>query len=72
MYYYADSITEADGVISPVGDIPPRCVSLKYDVDATPARFVLQLHGGNTPDPAWEAKTEAEVNADYPGLVGGV
>jgi len=44
--------------------------ALKYDPDASPARFVLQLQNDD-PDPAWTERTAAEVEADYPGLIGG-
>lgn len=68
-YYYADAVTQ-DGYTDPVGEIPPRVQSLKYD--ETLSRFVLRLHDDHhTPDPAWTEKTEAEIEADYPGLLGG-
>lgn len=71
-YYYADAVTNEAGYIDPVGEIPPRVQSLKYDDENVPPRFVLRLHDDHhTPDPAWTEKTEAEVEADYPGLLGG-
>lgn len=70
-YYYADAVTQ-DGYTDPVGTIPPRVQSLKYDDENVPPRFVLRLHDDHhTPDPAWTEKTEAEIEADYPGLLGG-
>ena len=70
-YYYADAVTQ-DGYTDPVGEIPPRVQSLKFDEVHVPPRFVLRLHDDHhTPDPAWTEKTEAEVEADYPGLLGG-
>lgn len=70
-YYYADAVTE-DGYTDPVGVIPPLVKALLFDDAHVPPRFVLQLHDDHhTPDPAWTEKTEAEVEADYPGLIGG-
>jgi hypothetical protein len=70
--FYADSDTADPEVFTPVGAIPPCCVALKCDKTLSPARFVLSLHADyNDPDPAWEAKTVAEAEADYPGLTGG-
>lgn len=67
--YYAAAIT-VDDATSPEGAIPPGCRSLTFDSDLN--RFVLQLHEDfSTPDPSWESKTEAEVEVDYPGLIGG-
>lgn len=69
-YYYADAETLEDGTIKPVGEIPPRVAALEYDANA--ARFVLVVHAESTPIPAeWTAKTAAEVETDYPGLLGG-
>jgi hypothetical protein len=71
-YYYAEAVVE-DGYTKPVGEPPPCCRSLRYDKDAVPPRFVLRLlDPHDAPDPAWEAKTEAEIEADYPGILGGV
>ena len=67
-YYYANA-EDVDGGIRPVGQIPPMTNALKYDPDASPARFVLQLQNDD-PDPAWTERTAAEVEADYPGLIG--
>tara|TARA_R110000851_G_scaffold91320_2_gene199461 strand:+ start:150 stop:395 length:246 start_codon:yes stop_codon:yes gene_type:complete len=77
-YYYAPSITNADGQIDPAeaqGDgsliaaTPPLgTASPQYDRDLE--RFVLA-----TPEPVtiagWDVKTAAEVNTDYPGLIPG-
>lgn len=82
-YYYADSFTEPDGSRAPgkdtggglesgIADIPPCCLSLKLDEALDPPRFVLRLHDSyNNPAPGWVAKTAGEVEADYPGLLGG-
>lgn len=82
-YYYADCFEETNGTCAPGKDtgsglesgldsIPPCCRNLKLDETLSPARFVLRLHDDyNTPAPGWVAKTPAEVEADYPGLIGG-
>jgi hypothetical protein len=78
IYYYAQSITSPEGQIDPAevqgdgtliaADLPLGLVSPKYDRDLE--RFVL-----STLEPititGWAAKTAAEVNADYPGLISG-
>ena len=70
-YYYADAVVDGD-FTKPEGAIPPRCRSLRYDPDAVPARFVLRLiDPHDAPDPSWTAKTEAEIESDYPGLLEG-
>ena len=69
-YYYADAETLEDGTIKPVGEIPPRVAALEYDANA--GRFVLLTHAESTPIPVeWVEKSEAEIEADYPGLLGG-
>lgn len=82
-YYYADCFTEADGSKAPGKDtgaglesaqavLPPACSAVHFDRTRTPERFVLVLDPRwPTPLPGWEAKTAAEVEADYPGLLGG-
>jgi len=68
-YYYADAET-VEGFTSPVGDIPPRVRTLEYDANA--GRFVLLTHAESWPIPVeWVEKSEAEIEADYPGLLGG-
>lgn len=68
-YHYAPAEV-VDGVTKPIGEIPPRVRALEYDADLQ--RFVLLAHADSAPIPAeWTAKTAAEVEADYPGLVGG-
>ena len=68
-YFYADAET-VEGLTAPVGDIPPRVRSLEYDANA--GRFVLLAHAESTPIPVeWAEKSEAEIEADYPGLLGG-
>ena len=69
-YFYAAAETLEDGTIKPIGEIPPRVRALEHDANG--GRFVLVLHAESTPIPAeWTAKTAAEVEADYPGLLGG-
>ena len=68
--YYAPATVDEDGYTSPEGDIPPSVRSLRFDEPA--ARFVLSAGESAVPIPeSWAAKSEAEVEADYPGLVGG-
>lgn len=40
-------------------------------LDNSVPRFVLQTPDGTVARPGWAAKTEAEVEVDYPGLIGG-
>lgn len=69
-YYYAAAETTDEGITKPVGEIPPGVRSLEHDGNAE--RFVLHTGPTSTPIPAeWVAKTAAEVEADYPGLLGG-
>ena len=68
--YYAPAIVDADGYTSPAGEIPPSVRSLRFDEPAS--RFVLSAGEGAVPIPeSWAARSEAEVEADYPGLLGG-
>ena len=68
--YYAPAAVDEDGYTSPEGEIPPSVRSLRFDEAAS--RFVLQAGQSAVPVPeSWAAKSEAEVEADYPGLVGG-
>jgi hypothetical protein len=81
-YYYADAFEEEDGSISPAAvddqgnavapDIPPACQALHFDRERDPRRFVLSLDPRwPTPPPGWVPVTEAQIEADYPGLLGG-
>ena len=68
--FYAPATVDADGYTSPEGEIPPSVRSLRFDGDAS--RFVLAAGEGAVPIPeSWSSKSEAEVEADYPGLLGG-
>ena len=68
-YFYADAET-VEGMTKPVGEIPPRVRALEYDANA--GRFVLLTHAESTPIPVeWIEKSAAEIEADYPGLIGG-
>ncbi len=77
MYYYAPAYTDpSTGAVSPgiVGEdgstlradtpFPSGSHSVHYDAD-TP-RFVVQASYGLT---GWVFKTEAQVEADYPGVL---
>jgi hypothetical protein len=82
-YCYADCYTEEDGskapgklvdgeLVSGAGQIPPGCRSVHFDRSMTPERFVLQLHPLHVrPLDGWVAKTVEEIEADYPGVLGG-
>jgi len=80
-FYYADSFTNEEGLISPAkdegngleeADIPPRYKTLIYDRERTPPRFVIALHPDyDHPAPGWEKVTGKQVQADYPGVLGG-
>lgn len=68
--YYAPAAVSEDGYTSPEGDIPPSVRSLRFDEAAS--RFVLAVGESAVPIPeSWAAMSEAEVEADYPGLLGG-
>ena len=67
MYYYADAVVSDDRV-DPEGATAPGTVALTCDKTRDPFRFVLT---SPTPDPALVVKTAEEVEADYPGLIGG-
>ena len=68
--YYAPATVDENGYTSPEGEIPPNVRSLRFDAAAS--RFVLQAGESAAPIPeSWAAMSEAEVEADYPGLVGG-
>lgn len=83
-YFYGDCFTEADGSKAPgkdqggglqsaQGEIPPGCSMLVFDQSRTPERFVIALDPRwPLPLPGWVSKTAAEVEADYPGILGGV
>ena len=68
MYYYADAVVSEDGRVDPVGEASPGTVALTCDKTRAPFRFVLT---SPAPDLEWAVKTAAEVEADYPGLIGG-
>ena len=69
-YYYASAIVDPDGYTSPEGEIPPSVRSLRFDEAAS--RFILAAGASSVPIPeSWAAKSEAEIEADYPGLLGG-
>lgn len=82
-YYYAQAFTEEDGTCAPGKDtgaglesgldaIPPGCKALLVDAGLFPSRFILSLHNAyNSPAAGWVSKTSGEVEADYPGLIGG-
>lgn len=83
LYFYADCFEEVDGskapgqnfgagTVSAMGEVPPACTALHFDVSLSPARFVLQLDPRwPTPLPGWIQKTAEEIEVDYPGLLGG-
>jgi hypothetical protein len=83
-YYYADCFTEEDGsrapgqvvdgeLVSGLDVIPPRCRTLRFDESLTPERFVMELHPDfDLPMSGWTSKTAEEIEADYPGIFGGV
>tara|TARA_Y100000004_G_scaffold187391_1_gene240121 strand:- start:546 stop:800 length:255 start_codon:yes stop_codon:yes gene_type:complete len=82
LYYYADAYTDPDsGQIDPqqigpggpyAADPPLGTSALLLDREREPFRFVLQVpDNGTSVPPSWELKTAEEVNADYPGTIGG-
>jgi hypothetical protein len=68
IYYYADAMVSGDERVDPEGDTAPGTIALTCDKTRDPFRFVLT---SPEPDPAWGPKTAEEVEADYPGLIGG-
>jgi hypothetical protein len=77
LYVYTPTFTEPDGAISPgkddggaivlaVADVGAGCVTVHYDPDV---RFVLWVAVDTTLQAGWAAKTAAEINADYPGIL---
>jgi hypothetical protein len=68
--FYAPATVDSDGYTSPEGEIPPSVRSLRLDEGAS--RFVLLAGESAVPIPeSWSERSEAEVEADYPGLLGG-
>jgi hypothetical protein len=69
-YYYAKICTDDDGSRRPEGDLPPSIECLEYDDGMD--RVVIRTHANSTPIPAeWSEVDEAQVETDYPGLLGG-
>jgi hypothetical protein len=63
------SLGEDDGGGVIYSEPGPSYQALTLD-DSVP-RFVLQTPPDTAGRPGWEIKTEGEVEADYPGLIGG-
>lgn len=81
MYYYANAFETEDGHILPAAidqgnavasEIPPACRALHLDTTRDPRRFVLVLDPRwPAAPPGWTLVDEAQIEADYPGLLGG-
>lgn len=79
VYFYVPPFVEDDGVTRSLGEDDggsvvysepgPSYRSLKFD-DSVP-RFVLETPDGTSARPGWDEKTSAEIEVDYPGLIGG-
>lgn len=64
-------VAKNDGgdLVSAMEDLVGGIHNLKLDRDA--GRYVLSCPAEQTALDGWEQKTAEEINADYPGLVGG-
>lgn len=82
-YYYTPTIVDTESgaywvgkddsgtIVSAMEDLVGGINALKLDRDISPNRYVLDCPDEQVALSGWEEKTAEEVNADYPGLVGG-
>lgn len=80
VYYYVPPFIEADGVTISLGEddgaggivySEPTPSSRVLTFDESVPRFVLETPDGTTARAGWTEKASAEVEVDYPGLIGG-
>jgi len=79
VYFYVPLFVEDDGTTRSLGEDDgggvvysepgPNYRALTFD--ASVPRFVLETLDGTSARPGWTEKTPAEIEVDYPGLIGG-
>lgn len=82
-YYYTPTIVDTSSgaylvgkddsgtIVSAMEDLVGGINALKLDREIDPSRYVLACPEEQVAPAGWDVKTAEEVNADYPGLIGG-